>query len=107
MPGSGAIYRSGPSPRGSGPLCSTMPAVGYGQGRWLGAFPIAGGPQSDKPDDRPVHLPLRAKARVNLARREAECPLTPRAARNRTVTTPEEFRAPKAYESLGGTNPRT
>jgi hypothetical protein len=28
------------------------------------------------------------------------------ATRNRTVRFPEEFRAPKAYESLGGTNPR-
>src|ERR1700722_338287 len=75
MSGSGAVYRSGPSARGSGPLCSTMPAAGYGQGRWLRTFLIARGPRADQPDDRPVHLSLRAETRVNLARPEAECPL--------------------------------
>jgi hypothetical protein len=65
-----------------------MPAAGYGQGRWLRTFLIARGPRADQLDDRPVHLSLRAETRVNLARPEAECPLTPRAARNRTVAKP-------------------
>jgi len=67
-----------------------MPATGYGQGRWLRTFLIARGPRADQLDDRPIHLSLRATTRINLAWPEAECPPTPRAARNRTVAKPPD-----------------
>ena len=43
---------------------------------------------------------------VRQARPRVECPVCHRHIRKQTVANPEEFRAPKAYESLGGTNPR-
>src|SRR6478736_10474037 len=66
VPGPGALHRSGPSPRGSGSFCGAVPATGYGQGRRLRTFPVAGSAGADQPDDRPVYRALRAKTRVSF-----------------------------------------